>query len=67
MYLLGIFLHCSSSGHEYLLIGYNYYANDILAEPLKNGQAKTIADGWEKINQQLATSGVQPHIYILDN
>ena len=65
--LTGRFPHCSSSGHEYLLVGYNYYANAILVEPLKKRQAKTIAEGWENINQQFATSGVQPHTYVLDN
>ena len=67
MDLTGRFPHCSSSGHEYLLVGYNYYANAILVEPLKKRQAKTIAEGWENINQQFATSGVQPHTYVLDN
>ena len=39
----GIFPHCSASGHEYLLDGYNYYANAILVEPLKKIQAKAVA------------------------
>ena len=67
MYLTGRCPHCSASGHKYLLIGYNYNANDILVGPIKNRQTKTIANGWEKINQQFATLGFQPHTYILDN
>ena len=36
MDLTGRLICCSSSGHEYLLVGYNYGANEILVEPLKN-------------------------------
>ena len=67
IYLTCRFTHCSSSGHVYLLVGYNYDSNEILVEPIKNCQAKTIAGGWEKINQKISTSGLQPHTYVLDN
>ena len=67
MDLTGIFPHCSASGHEYVLVRYNYYSNAILVEPLKNHQANTIADVSEKINQQFATARVQPDTYVLDN
>ena len=67
MDLIGRFTHFPTSGHEYLLVRYNYDANEILVEPPKNRQAKIIADGWENINQQFATAGVQPHTYLLDN
>ena len=65
--LIGRFTNCSASGHEYLLVGYNYDANAILVEPLKYHQEKTIADLREKINQQFATTGFQPNIYVLYN
>ena len=45
MDLTGRFNHCSSSGYEYSLVGYNYDDNTILVEPLKNRQANTTADG----------------------
>ena len=61
MDLTGRFTSFSSSGLKYLLVWYNYNANAILVEPLKNRQAKIIKDRWEKINQQLATVVVQPH------
>ena len=67
MDLTGRFPHCSASDHKYLLFGYNSDANEILVEPLKNLQAKTISDRWEKTNQQFATAGVQTHTYVLDN
>ena len=66
-YLTGSFTHCSASGHDYLLVRYNYDANEILVEPLKELQVKTIAEGWENINQQFATARVQPHTHVLDN
>ena len=35
MDLIGRFSRCSDSGHECLLVGYNYDTNAILVEPLK--------------------------------
>ena len=67
MDLTGIFPYCSAIGHEYLLVGYNYDANEILFKPLKKRQTKTITEGWEKINQQFVAAGVQPHTYVLDD
>ena len=67
MDLTGMFPHFSANGHEYLLVEYNYGANEILVEPLKNLQANTIADGWQNINRQFASAGVQPHTHFLDN
>ena len=67
MDLTGKFPHFSASGHEYLLVRYNYDANTILVEPLKKRQENTFSDGWEKINQKMATAGEQPHIYVIDN
>ena len=67
MDLTCIFTHYSASGHEYLLVRYNYDANAILVEPLKNRQSKTITDGWEEINKKYTTAGVQPHTYLIYN
>ena len=39
----------------------------LLVEPLEILQINTISYRWDKINQQFATTGVQPHIYVLDN
>ena len=67
MDLTSIFPHFSTSGHEYLLVIYNYNFNAILVVPLLKIQAKIIVYGWEKINQKFATAGVQPRTYVLDN
>ena len=67
MDLMGRFSRFPDNCHEYLLVGYNYDDNSILVELIKTRQANNISDKWEKINQQFATSGVQPHTYVLDN
>ena len=38
MYLMGRFIHCSDSGHAYLLVVYNYDVNAILVKMPKNRQ-----------------------------
>ena len=48
-------------------MAYNYDANAILAEPIKNKQARTITDAYELIHQQFAKAGVAPHTWVLDN
>ena len=39
--LTGRFPYRSSQGNEYILVGYNYDGNDILAEAIKNRQTKS--------------------------
>ena len=65
--LTGRFPYRSSSGNEYILAGYHYDGNVILAEQLKNRIAATITETWEKINNKFATAKIQPRTYILDN
>ena len=63
----GKFPYKSSQGNEYLLIVYDYDSNAILAEPLKNKATATIRDGWKKVHDKLASRGVAPKMYVLDN
>ena len=58
---------CFSSGNEYILVGYHFDANAILAEPIKNRQARTLTSGWKILNKKVAKAGLQPNTYILDN
>ena len=67
MDLTGRFPHCSSRGHEYILIAYHYDSHAILGLPLKNRQAATITAAWRKLNNKLSTAGVEPNTWILDN
>ena len=48
MDLTGKFPYQSARCAAYLLVAYNYDANAILVETLKNKQAKTITTAWEK-------------------
>ena len=56
--LIGCFLYRSSRGSTYILVGYHYNGNDILAESLKNRTAATITEAWDSINNKFATSGI---------
>ena len=44
--LTGRFPYRSSRGSEYILVGYNYDGNYILAEVIKNREAKSITNAW---------------------
>ena len=61
------FPYRSASGNEYIMIAYNYDANAILAHPVKNQEAKSLADAWEILNKKFEECGVKPHTYVLDN
>ena len=50
-----------------MYVAYNYDANAILVLPLKNRQAASIVDAWEKINARFDSVGVKPNMYIMDN
>lgn len=67
MDLTGRFPIKSARGNEYLLVAYNWDANSILVEPLKNKEAQTITNAWEKINKRFSTTGMAPNHWILDN
>ena len=66
MDLTGRFPYKSSRGMEYLLIAYVYDANAIIAEPLRNKQAKTITDAWEKVQKRCSRAGLDTSTWILD-
>ena len=65
--LTGRFPYTSSRGNQYILIGYHYDANAIIAEPLKSRQTAEITKAWSIINEKFTTAGVQPHTYVIDN
>ena len=65
--LTGRFPYRSSRGNEYVLVGYHYDANGILAEPLKNREARTVTTVWEKMNARFAVAGCAPKTYVMDN
>ena len=65
--LTGRFPYRSSRGNQYILVGYNYDGNAILAEPIKNRKAPLSTAPWEKINTKFTKCGMQPATYVLDN
>ena len=65
--LTGRFPYRSSRGNEYIMVAYNYDANAILAEPVKNRQALTLTTAWRIIDNKFKTAGVQPRTYVMDN
>ena len=65
--LTGRFPHVSSRSNEYIFVMYDYDSNLIQGEPIKNRQAKTIVDAWEKLHNNLIQHGHTTKNYILDN
>ena len=65
--ITGCFPYRSSRGNEHIIVGYNYDGNCILAEAIKNSDAKSITDAWTKINNKFHIIGIQPEVYLLDN
>ena len=57
----------SSRGHNYVFILYGYDYNAIVSVPLKNRQAKLIADAWQNFFSQLKDNGYTPDLHIIDN
>ena len=46
--LTGRFLYRLRRSNRYILVGYHYYGNAILTEPLENRTAPMIIEAWEK-------------------
>ena len=67
MDLTGRFPYRSSQGNEYILVGYHYDANAILAIPIKNRNASTITEAWKSLHNDFKQAGVPPNTYVLDN
>ena len=65
--LTGKFPIQSALGNKYILIVYHYDANAILAEPLKDITAKSIASAHQQIYEYLTIRGLKPKFEILDN
>ena len=57
----------SSQGNQYLLIGYHYDTNCILALPLKDRTATSITKMWSKLHNIFKQAGQNPSTYVLDN
>ena len=65
--LTGRFPQRSSQGNQYIMIGYHYDANSIIAQPMKDRSATSMVMAWSKLHNIYETAAVAPHIYIMDN
>ena len=65
--LMSRFPKISSCENQYIIVGYHYDANYILAKSIKNRQGLTITEAWQSIHNNFKKMGTAPTIYILDN
>ena len=65
--LTGRFPVKSSSGNEYVLVGYHYDANCIIGHPVKDRKAPTLTKAWEHLHDEFKKVGVAPDVWVLDN
>ena len=65
--LTGRFPQKSSRGNEYILVGYHYNADAILATAIKDRTTSSITSAWQKMHNTFALSNNKPEVYILDN
>ena len=65
--LTGRFPQRSSRGNQYIIIGYHYDANAIIAIPIKNRTSHTITEAWTTLHKKFSKAGVAPNNYVMDN
>ena len=57
----------SSSGHQYILVVYNYNSNSILVEPMKNHSDMEMVQTYTTMSSCQQHAGFNPIIQCLDN
>ena len=65
--LTGRFPYKSGQGNEYILVGYHYDANCILAQPVKNRTATALTKALQILHDKWSKAGVAPDVWVLDN
>lgn len=63
----GRFLHSSSRGNEYILIGYHHDGDAILSTPMWRRTATEITRGWRILNKNFASASTESTSYIINN
>ena len=56
-----------TQGNEYILIGYHYNSNCIIAHPVKNRTAQVLPTAWENLQHTFANAGTAPNVWVMDN
>ena len=54
-------------GDNYILVAYQYYANNVLTTPFKNKIVPCIINGITKIYEKLSKRGLTPKLHIMNN
>ena len=57
----------STQGNEYILIGYHYNSNCIIAHPLKNQTAQVLTTTWKNLHHTFAKAEPAPKVWLVDN
>ena len=57
----------STQGNEYILIGYHYDSNCIIAHPVKKRTAQVLTTAWKNLHHTFAKAGTAPKVWVLDN
>ena len=65
--LTGRFPYKSGQGNEYILVGYYYGANCILAQSVKNRTVTALTEAWQILHNKWTKVGVAPDVWVLDN
>ena len=63
----GRFLVSSISGHQYIMVVYDYDSNSILAEPMKSRSGTEMRRAYQTIFEYLSKRGFRPKLQRLDN
>ena len=63
----GRFLVPSTKGNEYILCGYDYHSNHVVAKPMKNQQKASQIKAVTTTIRILKAAGLRPTFHILDN
>ena len=65
--LTGRFPIQSTQGNEYVLIGYHYKSNYIIAHPVKKRTTQVLTTAWKNLHHICAKSGTAPEVWFMDN
>ena len=65
--LTGRFPILSARGNEYIMIGYHFDANYIMAHPVRDCTAGTLTKAWEHMHKEFQRAGSAPETWVLNN
>ena len=57
----------STQRNEYILIGYHYDSNCIIAHPVKKRTAQVLTTAWKNLHHKFSKAGTAPEVWVMDN